>query len=308
MKNSMTSMLVMLSSMASAQVTDFGMTSDAHSKHVGEIVFSKSPIQFQSENPDWFAKEFKSDEEIYFMAYFPKSIANKCLEEHGVLPDWANANITFSFFVNNEKAGSIEVGIDGDQLNKWTGWSDPSKPFNMQRGMLTQYGFLFRDEVITRLKKGDNEVKMVLGYKVQKDGNVMENKTPLTEGEMILKAEKDYVVEFEAPPAAAMNNPELEKKVFDALAFRWRKNTVIKKVILTERKWRTEYNALGVPIASILKVYAITSPKDGEYANSCFATPFEVKKEYLENGQLSDEVKWHSSGGRPNYEVSCDAI
>lgn len=34
--------------------------------------------------------------------------------------------------------------------------------------MLTQYGFLFRDEVITRLKKGNNEVKMVLGYKVQK--------------------------------------------------------------------------------------------------------------------------------------------
>jgi len=123
---------------------------------------------------------------------------------------------------------------------------------------------------------------------------------------MTIIQEADFAKKLDAAPKALYSDAQLEKKIFDVLTFRWRKTTIIKKVILTEKEWRVERNALGVPTCKVLKCYAITSPSSGEYANTCFATPYEVKYEYLENGTYSNELKWHSSGGRPNYEVACD--
>ena len=101
-----------------------------------------------------------------------------------------------------------------------------------------------------------------------------------------------------------MNDINLENQIKETLAFRWKEIEIL-EVILTDNEWQIERSAIGVPICKILKVYAITSSKEGEYSNVCFATPFEVKKEYLENDKYSTKILWHSSGGRPNYEVKC---
>lgn len=292
---------------ANAQVSDYGMTSEPHKKYVGQIVFSKSPIEFQNENPDEFTSDFNFfDDKAYFMAYFPKSIANQCYEEHGFMPGIYNAFITFTFFVGDTKAGTVELDLNADQLNKWTGYSDPYKPFSNETKMLPKYGFLFRDNVLPLLKKGENIVKMVIGYKVRNENKDYTNKKPVTEGTMNITMKEDYKVVLKAPPKAVKKDAALEEKIKKALAFRWKKTTVIVKVILTEKEWRVEKNALGVPLRKVLKVYAITKPIDGEYANNCFATPYEVKRKFIGNGKYSDEIIWYSSGGRPNYEVECE--
>ncbi len=288
----------------SAQISDFGMTSPAHKDHVGEIVFSKKPINFQGENPSEFTSQFSYPEDkIYFMAYFPKSIANRCHEEHGVLPGMANANIIFAFYVNGEKAGEVVQGIDRDQLNKWTGWSDPQNPFGVKEGYQPKYGFLFRDEVVTRLKKGDNKVRMVVGYKVAGNGKTFTNKAPVTEGTMHIHSKTGYKKEYKAPPKAVMTDAALAAKIKESLAYRWRKTSIIKEVILTDKTWEVQKNAAGVPVRKVLSVHAITSPKNNESSNKCFVSAFEVKKKYIGNGKYSDEIIWFSSG--PSYEVEC---
>lgn len=248
-----------------AQVTDYGMTSTAHKEFVGQIVFSKSPIKFKNENKSDFTADYNYPEETaYFMAYFPKSIGNRCFEEHGFMPGIYETKITFTFFVEDKQVAQTEMGLTNDQLQKWTGWSDPNKPIGLEEGMMPQYCFIFKDDVRPHLKKGVNNVKMAVGYIVRKDGKEYTNEKTFTEGILKLTLEKDFQIVLKAAPKAVMNNPALENKIKDALVFRWGKTSDIKKVILTESNWKVENNYAGIPVHKILTVYAITSPKDGE--------------------------------------------
>ncbi len=286
---------------APAPVDDFGMTSSAHGKYVGQIVFSKSPIVFQKENETAFTDQFVyPDDKTYFMAYFPKSIANRCIEEHGARPGIANARITFSFFVNGEKTGEIEQHVNQSQLEKWTGWSDPQKPLGLTEGMLPKYCLLYRDTVLPKLKKGDNKVRMEVGYKVFADGAERVNQKPLTAGEFTVTMKKDWEKEYKEPPKAVMHDSKLEKKILDALSARWKKSEFL-KVILTEKDWRVERNIAGVPERKVLRVYAISRLQSGE----CMVESFEVKRKYTGDGKYSDQILWYSSGGRAGYEVKC---
>ena len=184
--------LVFIVSYANAQISDYGMTSNAHKEYVGQIVFSKNPIKFKNENVSEFTLDFSfPDEKSYFMAYFPKSIANRCLEEHGSLPGIANARITFTFFIDGKKAGSSEQDINLSQLNKWTGWSDPNIPFGTEKGLLPEYVLTFRDDVMHQLKKGVNNIKIVVGYKVIANNKEVSNIKPLTEGSMKITMKED---------------------------------------------------------------------------------------------------------------------
>ncbi len=305
MKKHLITALVFIVSYANAQVTDYGMTSNAHKEYVGQIVFSKKPIKFKNENISEFTQDFSfPDDKAYFMAYFPKSIANRCFEEHGALPEIYNARITFTFFINGEKAGSSKQDINQFQLNEWTGWSDPENPFGIEKGILPAYALAFRDDVAHHLKKGVSDIKIVVGYTVIANNKEVSNIKPLTEGSLKITMKEDYKKKYKAPPKAVMKDINLEKKIKETLTFRW-KSMEILEVILTDKEWRIERNALGVPVCKVLQVYAITRPKEGEYSNTCFATPFEMEKEYLENGKYSTKILWHSSGGRDKYEVIC---
>ncbi len=144
---------------------------------------------------------------------------------------------------------------------------------------------------------------------MQSGGEIYQNINSLAEGTFVLVAAEGYKKEYQAPPQPVFTDADLEKQIHDALTQKWRSTTVIRKVILTEKEWRVETNALGVPVHKVLRVYAITNPNPEKYtpeeASHCYATPYEVKREYAGNGQYSTQVKWHSSGGRDNYEVEC---
>lgn len=133
-------------------VQDYGMTSDAHAKYAGKIVFSAQPIQFKSEDESQFSSNFiYPDQNPFFMAYFPKSIANRCLEEHGALPDIANAYLTVSYYVNGNPSGLVQQALSVSQLNEWTGWSEPETPLGTDKFTRSQYIHLYNDSVITKL-------------------------------------------------------------------------------------------------------------------------------------------------------------
>ncbi len=277
---------------------------------MGQIVFSKSPIQFKNENESEFTSTFTfPDEKPYFMAYFPKSIANRCLEEHGFLPLRTGTKIVFSFSINGENVASVEEELALPQLNQWTGWSDPNFPLGKDKNLRSKYSIAYLDHVIPKIKKGSNTIKMAVGYKAENEGKMYTNKLPFSEGQFVLNANAAYKKVLQKAPQAVMNDSALEKQIQETLAFRWRKTTIIDKVILTEKDWRIETNALGVPVHKVLRVYAITHPNPEKYSkeesSKCYATPYEVKREYIGNNQYSDKILWHSSGGRANYEVEC---
>jgi len=288
-----------------SQVNDYGMTSDAHGDHVGEIVFSKKPIQFQNENPDEFTNEFNYPEDkIYFMAYLPKSIANVCFEEHDFLPVMRDSKITFTFFVGDKEVSTTKIELTSDQLNKWTGWSDPNKPFGLEEGYMSKYCFDYRDYVLPELKKGENIIRMVVGYEVKNNGKLITNKSPVTEGTFTVIAQDDYDISLDPAPEAVMHDAALEAKVRKALIDRW-DNTIVHKIILIESDWEVEYNSLDVPVCKVLEVCAITSPKDGDNTDACFAYTFQVKRDYLGAGKYNSKIVWYSSVGT-EYEVDCE--
>lgn len=289
-----------------SKINDYGMTSSAHAKYAGQIVFSKGPIVFKEEEEKSFSSTFKyPKEQPYFMAYFPESIANRCLDEHGFLPGIADAQIVFSFYVNDKLVGSGAQSLSLAQLNEWTGWSDVDSPLGKEKSLRYPYSYIYKDDVIPAIKKGKNKIKMVVGYKVKNDGKEYSNKKPLSEGDFSLVSDADYKKVLQNPPSAVINDAKLEKQIKQALTAKWQKTTVIIKVILTEKQWRVEKDFAGNPVHKILRVYAITRPASGQYANTCFATPYEIKRNYIGNGKYSDKIVWHSSGGRPNYEVKC---
>jgi hypothetical protein len=211
--------------------------------------------------------------------------------------------MTFTFYVNGQKAGEVSQGLSQDQLNKWTGWSEPKNPFGQEDGMQPKYGFLFRDEVMPRLKKGTNDVRMVLGYSVTHSNKTYTNKKPLTEGTMKIHMEADYKKTLEAPPAAVMSDASLEKQIAQALTNRWG-NSTFKRVILTHKNWEVEYNGVGVPLRKVLTVHTISTPKSGPTRNDCFVDKFQVQKKYLGGNKYSDEILWYSSGG--SYQTDCE--
>ena len=67
-------------------------------------------------------------------------------------------------------------------MDKWTGWSEPNTPLGRTGGMLPVYCQVFKDHVLTSLKKGKNKIRMEIGYKIVVNNGVRKNKKPLTAG------------------------------------------------------------------------------------------------------------------------------
>ena len=112
---------------AKGEVKDYGMTSSAHSKYTGKIVFSKKGIEFKNENESSFTDKFiykgLDFDGAYFMAYFPRSFHNQAIKD-GVKPSTGKSVIIFTFTVNGKKVDkTAEMDFNGEKFKEWTGFS-----------------------------------------------------------------------------------------------------------------------------------------------------------------------------------------
>ena len=161
-------LVVLLLLLTSLAIADQGMTSETHSAHVGEIVFSTEEIEFQNEDPAKLRTSFNLGEPIYGRFYFARSMANTPLFhtqlaeelppgsgregnwELKVSVDGENQNVRFGAFAEGKVSEKAE--------QEWTTWQVNLAPdeIKLKESRIADPWI----KLVARLKPGTHTVKL----------------------------------------------------------------------------------------------------------------------------------------------------
>jgi flagellar motor protein MotB len=169
---------------AGLPIEDFGMTDQIHAKHLKQIVFSKTFIEFGKGSEDQLQKTFNLGDEIFYMAYFERSMYNQTIADKltDFKKDPYDSNnydswIVFKFTVNgvdNILGNPImfQQKMNREEYLQWTGRSE-FKAFNGfdELKYNNSLGVAYNLYVVPNLKKGENTVKMSVDYILYRNGD-----------------------------------------------------------------------------------------------------------------------------------------
>lgn len=251
---------------ASGEVKDYGMTSESHKKNVGKIVFSKKFIEFQNENESSFTGKFVYSgfnyDEVYFMAYFPRSFHNQTIKD-GAKPSSGKSIMTFTFTVNGKKIDQMaEMEYNGERFKEWTGFS--AGPINI----IGEESFqkVFSEKVRPLMTQYENKIKIEISYKTKVSGGTMWSPAkPMATGEFTAIIEKNKTGMLMPKPGVKLSK-NLEDQIQKTIASEAKNYGEILRVVAPEPDWIVETNQFtGVPIKRSLRIAAAIHLKTGEY-------------------------------------------
>lgn len=248
---------------ASGEVKDYGMTSKSHTKNVGKIVFSKKFIEFKNENEGAFTgkfiyKGFEPDD-IFFMAYFPRSFHNQAVKD-GVKPSSGKSKIIFTFTINGKKIEkTAEMNFNGKKFKEWTGFS--AGPVNIIGN--EPYQKLFTEEVRPLMTEYENRVKLEITFKTEISGGKMWSPgKPMATGEFVVVIDKNMKGRLMPKPEMKISK-YLESRIKKCLTNDYGE---ILRVVVVESDWSIVRNELtGVPVKRTIRVAAAIHLNSGEY-------------------------------------------
>lgn len=251
---------------ASGEVKDYGMTSDSHSKNTGKIVFSKKGIEFKNENESSFTgrfvyKGFDADD-VYFMAYFPRSFHNQAVKA-GVKPSTGKSVMTFSYTVNGKKLDKTgEMDFNGEKFKEWTGFS--AGPLN-KIGREPFQDF-FTTNVSPLLTAYENKIKVDISFKTKISGSKMWSPAkPAASGEFTVVIEKNKTGQLMPKPGVKLNK-NLEAQIIKTLNSAAESYGEVLRVVAPEPDWIIVKNEFsGIPIKRELRIAAAVHLKTDEY-------------------------------------------
>jgi len=88
-----------------APVKDNGMTDEIHAKHLKQVVFSKTSIEYKQGKEEQLTNTFNLGDEIYVMAYFEHSMKNQWLKDRVEMPDRFITFVNIWYEVNGQIVG-----------------------------------------------------------------------------------------------------------------------------------------------------------------------------------------------------------
>ncbi|HEC11995.1 MAG TPA: hypothetical protein ENI80_01890 [Acidiferrobacteraceae bacterium] len=120
-------------------IADQGITNPVHGKHVGEIVWSKKPIDFRSPNESSFQKTFNAGDAIYGRVYQKNAINNYQSYNNGSSSAIRDGGYEIRAIIDGKPiASSFGVFYDGNLSGKaaseWTTWRFSPYPENPEQG------------------------------------------------------------------------------------------------------------------------------------------------------------------------------
>lgn len=251
---------------ASGTVKDYGMTSSAHTKYTGKIVFSKKFIEFKNEKEESFTDKFLykgiSVDDVFFMAYFPRSFHNQAVKE-GVKPSSGKSKLIFSFSLNGKKIDkTAEMDFNGEQFKEWTGLSHgPINTIGRE-----PYQNLFTDSIRPLMTEYENKVKMEISFKTKiAGGKTWSPAKPMASGEFIAVMDSNMKGRLMPKPGVKLSK-KLEADIKKTITSAANNYGEILRVVAPEPDWIIEHNALtGIPIKRQLRIAAAIHLKTGEY-------------------------------------------
>lgn len=278
-------------------IKDYGMTDGIHANHIGEVVFSKTPIRFSSGREDQLSRSFNLGDEIYFMAYFKHSYHNQCVEDKvdwiaDELPNQPQYNREVIYFevngeiIGKDGANKYERQAAREHFQKWTGRSNPDGTiFLVKRPARISIGRSFLTYVAPKLKQGVNKIKMYVSFSVKgKDSEKFYTPSkPMAVGEFELNVKstamlKGFIIENGFKLESKQNNPALEKAVRSA----YNGDKTIKKIVFRHNTWSIQREH-GVITEKYIPLYLIYPKSDGTYeALGAYAI-----QDYLGGGKYS---------------------
>lgn len=285
---------------ASGEVKDYGMTSKAHTKYVGKIVFSKKFIVFKEENENSFTDKFMykgfEPDDVFFMAYFPRSFHNQAIKA-GVKPSSGKSTMIISFTLNGKKIQkAAELEYNGEKFKEWTGYS--TGPINIIGNDPIQK--IFTDELRPLMTEYENKVKMEITFRTKISGGKMWSPDkPMASGEFVIIIDKNMKGRL-MPKAEMKISKDLENRIKKCLTNNYGE---ILRVVVVERDWtivRNEYT--GIPVKRQVRVAAAIHLNSGEYKVYFYY----VSQQY--DGSRYTDAVYYDSVATDEYDIDKNDI
>jgi len=310
-----------------APVKDYGMTDEIHAKHMKQVVFSKTSIEYKRGNEEQLSNTFILGDEIYAMAYFEHSMINQALKDKVQVPDEFEGFLNVWYEVNGQVVGkegdnSFEKSIyDGSaEFEDWTGFSYPLQSlsycenFNRDNIQLP-----FHSYVVPVLKQGDNKVKMFFSFEVHEameggrsyNGDLKKElkllyqpAEPMAVGEMTIKVNniadvKKMLTKSGFIPVAAQSNPALEKQIMNIYNTNNSDSKAVKAIIY-DSDWSIRRDDFGNIVGRYVGVKVVVTTPDPNYY---IIWDKSAEQAYTGGGQYSTKIVL-SNYTTPSYTIS----
>jgi hypothetical protein len=311
-----------------APVKDYGMTDEIHAKHLKQVVFSKTSIEYKRGKEEQLTNTFNLGDEIYVMAYFEHSIKNQWLKDKIQMPDDFRTFLNIWYEVNGQVVGkegpnSFEkeyVGPYPYEIGDWTCFCYPllslSKCENYNRDNIQ---LPFHSYAVPLLKQGDNKVKMFFSFEVHEDmisGNsysgdlkkelklLYQPAEPMAVGEMTIKVNniadvKKMLTKSGFIPVAGQNNPTLEKQIMNVYNANSSDSKAVKAIIY-DSDWSVRRDDYGNIVGRYVGVKVVVTTSDPNYYEVWDKS---AEQPYTGGGQYSSKIVL-SNYTTPNYTIS----
>ncbi|WP_395632910.1 hypothetical protein [Flavobacterium sp.] len=284
---------------SSGEYQTLGITSEAHKKNMGKIVFApqRSDIAFQSENEANFRNAFTFGDEIYFRVYMDNSLSNYFIKSHPEMEKSKideNSYYTVYYFldgVQEKKAKILKNEFEKEHKQEWTSFkgalnNGPNRGDDLLWGSFD--GFL--RELDTKLSNGKHKIKVEIRP-------CIDNPNPI-ELATVASGEIDFTVtptsinkndESFCLKKANMKDAALEAKVLKLFAAdKSNAGTTPKSCRITSKEWVITRNDLtGRILRRNLVLLVVALDKDGKYFyKDCY-----IAQEYV-GGQFSNTINF----------------
>ncbi|MFN0253335.1 MAG: hypothetical protein ACKV2T_41075 [Kofleriaceae bacterium] len=251
---------------------DDGMTSDTHRKHVGEIVFSTTPIVIGKETASKFATSFKGSQPIYWRAYLPRSAANQArMQGKECEPKGMNVLRAYAATVDGvamEHLLSV-VDLSANDFARSTTWSEPAALNASTPTEVSSLNVNFVWGLAKSLSAGKHAI--VLTAKLKCTGNTKFVSAPMAVGSFTLDITEADITAMTKPlgtlPRAKRTDASLSAagtKLMNAIWKRASSSRRAIKTIIVDPDWTIEHHEItGRVISRSIETVVAYKDKDG---------------------------------------------
>jgi hypothetical protein len=252
---------------------DDGVTSEAHRKHVGKIVFSTKPIVAGKEDASQFTTTFKGSQPIYWRAYAARSAANQARSQGEECDSKRPGNVlrAYAAEVDGVAMDSLlsVVDLSAKEFASATTWSEPTALNASGARDVISLNTNFVWGLAKNLTPGKHEI--VLTAKLKCVGSTKFVSAPMAVGSFTLDVGGADVAAMTKPtaglPRAARTDAALSAtgtKLMNAIWKRASSSRRAVKTIIVDADWTIEHHKVtGAVISRSIDTVVAYKDKDG---------------------------------------------
>lgn len=252
---------------------DQGVTSPVHGKHIGEIVWSKKPIDFSSPNESSFQKTFNAGDPIYGRVYQEKAINNYMAYNNGSSSPIREGGYEIRAIINGKPVTSsfgvfLDGKISGKKGSDWTTWRFSPYPENPDQGLEQDIASKWM-KAVRGLSAGNHKIR----FEAWGTQGQFKTKQPMAAGEftlVIAAGEKiSSTTKFPDDSYSGSDKNSLKQKMKQALVGPVAKNANEVTKIAIASEWKQGVYKKQIPRMEYRKITGIALWRDTNNDQLC---------------------------------------